>query len=169
MMPIEQGEITAVQDSLEERVGKALKERKLTLSVAESCTGGLMASCITDIPGSSQYFRGGVIAYQNDVKENILGVPHEIIAEHGVISEETVRAMATGCKRLFASDIAVAITGLAGPGGGSTETPVGVVYIAIADGTGVAARRFQWSGDRIQNKRSAVHAAITLIREVLDA
>ena len=158
-----------MQDSLEEQVGKALKERKLTLSVAESCTGGLMASRITDIPGSSQYFRGGIIAYQNDVKESILGVPPEVISEYGVISEETVRAMATGCQRLFASDIAVAITGLAGPGGGTAETPVGLVYIGVATSTGVVAHRFQWSGDRIQNKKSAVHAAITLIREALDA
>ncbi len=156
-----------VHGSLEEQLGKDLAERKLTLSAAESCTGGLMSSRITDIPGSSEYFRGGVVAYQNDVKERILGVPHEVIAKHGVISEETVTAMAAGCRRLFASDIAVAITGLAGPGGGTAEKPVGLVYIGLATNAGVVAHRYQWNGDRIQNKKKAVDTAITLILEAL--
>jgi nicotinamide-nucleotide amidase len=152
---------------LEERLGEVLTVRGMTLAVAESCTGGLLASRITDIPGSSVYFRGGVIAYQNDVKERLLAVPASILSRYGAVSAETATAMATGCKDLLASDIAVAITGIAGPGGGNAEKPVGMVYIAVATAEGVRCRRFVWDEDRLANKERSADAAFKLILDRL--
>ncbi len=148
---------------LEEQLGEELRKRKLTLAVAESCTGGLLGSRITDVPGSSEYFLGGVIAYQNEVKEALLHVPHEVIATHGAVSAQTAEAMAIGCRDLFKCDIAVSITGIAGPGGGTTEKPVGLTYIGLATKNGVSSRRFQWSGSRVQNKESSILSAMELI------
>ncbi|MCK4356617.1 CinA family protein [Candidatus Bipolaricaulota bacterium] len=153
---------------IEERLGEMLTVRGMTLAVAESCTGGLLASRITDIPGSSVYFRGGVIAYQNDVKERLLAVPASILSRHGAVSAETAKAMATGCKDLLASDIAVAITGIAGPGGGSAERPVGLVYIAVATAEGVRCQRFVWDGDRLANKEQSADAAFKLVLDRLE-
>ena len=153
--------------SLEEKLGEELRKRKLTIAVAESCTGGLLGSRITDVAGSSEYFLGGVIAYQNEVKEALLRVPHAIIEAHGAVSTQTAEAMARGCRDLFKCDIAVSITGIAGPGGGSAEKPVGLTYIGLATKNGVISREFQWSGSRIQNKESSVHAAMEMILSAL--
>jgi len=153
--------------TLEEELGEKLRERKLTIAVAESCTGGLLGSKITDVPGSSEYFLGGVIAYQNEVKESLLRVPHEVIAAHGAVSAQTVEAMASGCRELFKCDIAVSITGIAGPGGGSAEKPVGLVYVGLATASGVVSHRFQWDGSRIQNKESSIRAAMEMILSTL--
>jgi len=153
---------------LEEQLGEELRKRKLTIAIAESCTGGLLGSRITDVAGSSEYFLGGVIAYQNEVKEALLQVPHEVISAHGAVSPQTAEAMARGCRDLFKSDIAVSITGIAGPGGGSAEKPVGLVYIGLISSHGVISRRFQWDGSRTQNKESSVRAAIELILSSID-
>ena len=148
---------------IEEKLGEELRERGLTIAVAESCTGGLLGSRITDVPGSSEYFLGGVIAYQNEVKEALLHVPHDVIASQGAVSPQTAAAMAVGCRDLFSCDIAVSITGIAGPGGGSEEKPVGLTYIGLATETGVTSRRFQWDESRIKNKEASVRAAMELI------
>ena len=152
---------------LEERLGEVLTVRGLTLAVAESCTGGLLASRITDVPGASDYFRGGIVAYQNDVKERLLGVSTEILKRFGAVSEESARAMAHGCRKLFSSDIAVAITGIAGLGGGSPNKPVGLVYIAVSALDKVACERFCWSGNRALNKESSVRAALKMVFRTL--
>jgi len=153
---------------LEEQLGEKLRDCKLMIAVAESCTGGLLASTLTDVAGSSDYFLGGVIAYQNEVKESFLRVPHEVIAAHGAVSAQTAEAMARGCRDLFKCDIAVSITGIAGPGGGSAEKPVGLVYIGLISSRGVISRRFQWEGSRTQNKESSVRAAMELILSALE-
>ncbi len=154
-------------NGLEERIGTALRSRGWSLSVAESCTGGLLASRITDVPGASEYFRGGVIAYQNSVKEGILGVPAETIARHGAVSGQTALEMVRGCKRLFGSELSVSITGIAGPGGGTPENPVGTVYIAVATPDDTLSIRLQLDGDRIGNKGRAVDAALELCLRAL--
>ena len=154
---------------LEERLGEELKARGMTLAVAESCTGGLLASRITDVPGSSAYFRGGIVAYQNDVKERLLGVSPEILKRFGAVSEESARAMAHGCRKLFSSDVAVAITGIAGPGGGSPNKPVGLVYIAVSTLNQMGCERFCWPGDRVLNKESSVRAALNMVVRTLKA
>ena len=152
---------------LEERLGEVLTVRGMTLAVAESCTGGLLASRITDVPGSSVYFRGGVTAYQNDLKEHLLAVPASILSQYGAVSAEAAKAMALGCKDLLASNIAVATTGIAGPGGGSAEKPVGLVYIAVATAEGIRCQRFVWDGDRLANKAQSVDAALKLVLDRL--
>ena len=152
---------------LEERLGEVLREKGLTIAVAESCTGGLLGSRITDVPGSSDYFRGGLIAYQNDVKEELLGVPAQVLATVGAVSEETARAMAHGARILLKSDIGVGITGIAGPGGETPDKPVGLVYIGVEGPHGAQCRRFQWGGTRIQNKSSSATAAIELVLALL--
>jgi len=152
---------------LEEQLGEEFRKRGLTIAVAESCTGGLLASRITDIPGSSEYFLGGVIAYQNEVKEALLRVSHKVIEAHGAVSAQTAEAMASGCRDLFKCDIAVSITGIAGPGGGSAEKPVGLVYVGLSTAHGTVSRHFQWQGSRISNKESSVRAAMELIVSAL--
>jgi len=153
---------------LEEQLGEKLRDRKLTLAVAESCTGGLLGSRLTDVAGSSDYFLGGVIAYQNEVKEALLHVPPEVIEAYGAVSAQTVEAMASGCRELFKCDIAASITGIAGPGGGTVEKPVGLTYIGLATSRGVISRRFRWKGSRTQNKESSVRAAIEMIFSALE-
>ncbi len=155
-------------EQIEERLGEVLKRLGLTISVAESCTGGLLASRITDVPGSSAYFRGGIIAYQNDLKERLLAVPSQVIVRHGAVSRQTAEAMACGCRDLLASDIALSITGIAGPSGGSGKKPVGLVYIAVAGANSIDCRRFVWNEDRAANKERSVFAAIDLVLSVLE-
>ena len=146
----------------EEELGRLLREAALTISVAESCTGGLFASRITDVPGSSDYFLGGIVAYRNEIKECLLKVPQEILVEYGAVSEKTAEAMARGCRDLFDSDVAIAITGIAGPGGGTPEKPVGLTYIAIYQPSGTRCERFDWKGDRPSNKESSVRTALEM-------
>ncbi|MCD5415917.1 CinA family protein [Candidatus Bipolaricaulota bacterium] len=148
-------------------MGEALKRLGLTISVAESCTGGLLASRITDVPGSSVYFRGGIVAYQNDIKERLLSVPARVMVRHGAVSRQTAEAMARGCRDLLASDIALSITGIAGPSGGSEDKPVGLVYIAVAGVDYLDCRRFVWDGDRVANKERSVDAALDLVLSTL--
>jgi PncC family amidohydrolase len=152
---------------LEEELGRLLRAKGLTISVAESCTGGLLASRITDVPGSSDYFVGGIVAYRNEIKERVLGVPREILKEHGAVSEMTAEAMARGCRDLFASDIAVAVTGIAGPGGGTRAKPVGLTYIAVHQQSGTRCERFDWKGDRLSNKENSVRVSLEMAIEAL--
>lgn len=142
-------------------------ERGLTVATAESCTGGLVAHSITEIAGSSTYYLGGFVTYADDVKRDQLGVGADLLAAHGAVSAQVARAMAEGARTRIGTDLAVAITGIAGPGGGSDEKPVGLTYVAVADGTGVDVRRHLWPGDRSANKRDSAVAALELLLDRL--
>lgn len=150
-----------------EQVAEALKERGLTVSVAEACTSGLIASKLTSVSGSSKYFLGGVLAYANEVKEGVLGVPKGVMIMEGSVSPVTAREMAKGARRLTGTDLAVAATGVMGPTGGTRTKPVGLFFVAVAgeDIDVCVERRF--SGDRAENRESAANAAIELLRDVL--
>jgi PncC family amidohydrolase len=157
------------QQSLEEQVGELLSRRGWTLAVAESCTGGLLGHLITNVSGSSAYFQGGVISYSNEAKEELLGVPHETLVEHGAVSKETALAMARGARRLLGVDVALSVTGIAGPTGGTEEKPVGLVYVALAaEGTELWERHV-WPGDRSQNKALSAEAALKVLLRYLDS
>jgi len=153
-------------------VGKHIAARctqgELTLATAESCTGGGLSHALTAIPGASAFFIGGVIAYQNEVKIQWLGVPRTTIQDHGAVSPQTARAMAEGCLHRFNTDIAVSITGIAGPGGGSVEKPLGTVHIAVATQQETHSMAYHFSGDREAVRDSAISAALDLLREVLE-
>ena len=150
-------------------IGAELSARGLTLSVAESCTGGLLGDRISDVPGSSVYFMGGAITYSYEAKEHVLGVRHDTLILHGAVSEQTAMEMARGVRQLFETNISLAITGIAGPGGGMPEKPVGLVYVALASAETELCRRFVWSGDRQENKAQSAEAALGLLREFLGA
>lgn len=135
----------------------------VTVATAESCTGGLVGHACTDIAGSSTWFLGGVIAYANEIKQGILGVPAETLAAHGAVSAQTAIAMAGGARRLLGADLAVSVTGIAGPGGGSDAKPVGLTYVAVADARGHEVRRFVWPHDRSGNKHASAAEAIGLL------
>jgi PncC family amidohydrolase len=135
----------------------------LTVATAESCTGGLVASSITDVSGSSGYFRGGVVAYANEAKMALLGVAAELLESHGAVSAQVARAMAIHARDSLAADLAVSVTGVAGPGGGTNAKPVGLTYVAVADSSGVAVQRFNWTGDRLANKEASARAALAML------
>lgn len=159
-------------DTLESAVGDLLKAYGKTLSTAESCTGGMISSLITSVPGSSEYFLGSVTSYANEVKENVLGVPAEIIAEHGAVSSECVAAMAEGVRRITSSDYSVATSGIAGPGGGSEEKPVGTVWIGVSSDNGTETFRLKFNSDRKRNierfSSSALHILLNKIKKELN-
>ncbi len=146
-------------------VGKLLREKGKTLALAESCTGGMIASLLTDVAGSSDYFLGSVVTYANGAKESLLGVSEETLRRHGAVSEEAAREMARGARDRFGADLAVSVTGIAGPGGGSEEKPVGTVFFALSarDGFEYARKRF-FGGDRAAVRRSASYVALELVR-----
>ena len=154
-------------DELESVIGKMLVNKKSTMATAESCTGGRVASSITSIPGSSQYFLGSIIAYSNDSKTNLLDVPHSTIEKCGAVSEEVVRIMATNVRQKLNSSIGLAISGGAGPGGGSNEKPVGTVWIAYSDGDKTIAKKMQFAKDRSLNIHLATIAVLNLLRKEL--
>lgn len=139
----------------------------LTMSVAESCTGGLIGAAITDVPGASKVFLGSAVTYSNQAKEDILGVSHFILLEHGAVSEETAREMVSGAMSAYRSDTAVAVTGIAGPGGATPDKPVGLVYIAAADGPRVVVTRNIFKGDRESVREQTVREALTLLDELI--
>jgi len=153
--------------ALESEIGQLLTEHTLTLAAAESCTGGLVGHRLTNVPGSSAYFLGGIIAYADDAKERLLGVHPNTLSEHGAVSEATVREMARGVRRAFGADLGVAVTGIAGPGGGMPGKPVGLVWIALSARDAELARSFVWDGDRLSNKERSAQAALELVREYL--
>ncbi len=146
-----------------------LSEQGLTVSVAESCTGGMVGAALTSEAGSSVYFTGGVLAYDNRVKTDVLGVSHETLLSYGAVSEEVVSEMALGVRRLLNTDWAIATTGIAGPGGGSEEKPVGTVWIGLADREGVFSRLLQAEGDRAAVRAATVEAALAMCLETLTA
>ncbi len=148
-------------------VGRLLREKGLSLSVAESCTGGLLASMITDVSGSSDYFAGGVVSYLERVKEAVLGVDPEVIRKHTVYSHEVARQMAEGVRRLMNTDLALATTGIAGPTGGTPEKPVGLVYVGLAHPKGVESFEFFYGYDRVGNKRAFAKSALDVLRRFL--
>jgi len=152
---------------VEEHVLDAARALELSLATAESCTGGLVAAHLTSVPGASDVFRGGIVAYENDVKLAQLGVPEETLAAHGAVSAETAAAMASGARRSLGADVAVAVTGVAGPAGGTPEKPVGLVYLHVSAPGAEEGRELQLSGDREAIRRRATAAALHLVRAVL--
>lgn len=152
---------------LEEIVGRLLSQKKLTLAIAESCTGGLVANRITNVPGSSNYFERGVVSYSNESKIEVLGVPRELIESVGAVSSEVVEAMAVGIRKLAHSDIGIAISGIAGPGGGTEIKPVGMVFIGISHEKGISSQRFQFRGTREEIKLISSEAALDRIRKFI--
>lgn len=159
---------------LEEKVGVLLRNKNLLLTVAESCTGGLVGHRITNIPGSSDYYLGSVTAYAYEVKESLLGVQHETLQKFGAVSRETVLEMASGVRRALSGGfplarvIGVSVSGIAGPGGGLPEKPVGTVWVGLSAADGAWAWRFFWHGDRIQNKEESAQAALQLVCDYLE-
>lgn len=153
-------------ETLDELVHKTLIEKGLTLATAESCTGGNIARLLTAQAGASAYFKGGVVAYSNEVKENALGVKHSTLETHGAVSEETVREMVEGVRERLGTDLAIATTGIAGPDGGTKEKPVGTVWIAVANANGTEAKLLQFGANRRQQNidRSTNQAFAMLIR-----
>jgi PncC family amidohydrolase len=157
-----------MEESLEGRVGWLLREQGLTLAVAESCTGGLVSHRITDVPGSSDYYLGSVTAYANEVKETLLGVQRRTLSRHGAVSAETALEMAQGVRRLLQADLGLAVTGVAGPGGGTPGKPVGLVYVALATPGGGGVEQHRWEGERQANKAASAEAALDLARRYLE-
>ena len=137
------------------------------MGTAESCTGGLIGHALTAIPGSSDYYRGGVISYSNELKRDLLGVSAETLKASGAVSEEVAASMALGARERLAVDWSVAVTGIAGPAGGTSEKPVGLTYVAAAGPGGLAVRRHVWDGDRTANKERSATAALALLLELL--
>ncbi len=149
---------------LEEIVARTLIENRATVAVAESCTGGLLAERLTSIPGSSAYFLGGVVCYSNELKTNLVGVPPELIESKGAVSPEVALALADGIRRRTGATLGIGTTGIAGPGGGTPEKPVGLVYLAIADERGARERRLQLPGDRERIRLFAAQSALDSVR-----
>lgn len=156
-----------MSNELQIQVGNLLKERKLKLALAESCTGGLLGSRITDVPGSSDYFPGGVVAYAYEAKVELLGVSWDTLNSKGAVSRETVLEMARGIRQRMNADIAISVSGIAGPGGGTPEKPVGTTWIGLVAGDIERAEMFQFSGNREQNKNFAVEAALQILLNYL--
>lgn len=153
-----------------EELISAFRARELTIATAESCTGGLIAVCLTDIPGSSEVFERGFVTYSNEAKTEMLGVAAELIVEHGAVSAPVARAMAEGTLRRSPADIGVGVTGVAGPGGGSAEKPVGLVFIGAARRGGpVKVERHLFEGDRAAIRRHAAAAALRLATALASA
>lgn len=139
-----------------------------SVATAESCTGGLVGHAITAIPGSSGYYLGGVVSYADAVKLRLLGVPIDALQRHGAVSAQVARAMAEGARSTLAADVAVAVTGVAGPDGGSPAKPVGLTYVAVAGPDGTAVQRHLWDGDRATNKEHSAAAALRMLIEELE-
>lgn len=145
-------------------VGHFLRERGFALAAAESCTGGLLSHRITNVPGSSDYYLGSVTAYANAVKEQLLEVPRDVLETWGAVSRETALMMARGVRRLLGADLALSVTGIAGPGGGTPSKPVGLTYIALVAPDGEWVEEHRWAGDRSANKAASASAALALLR-----
>ena len=148
---------------IEAEIGALLEAQGLTLATAESCTGGLVAHRITNRSGSSAYFRGGIVAYDNEIKENLLGVRHETLLAHGAVSPETAQEMARGARQRLGTSLAVSVTGIAGPTGGTPEKPVGLLYIGLAAPDVEVCQRHLWTGERLANKAASAEAALALV------
>ncbi len=157
-----------MEPPFELQIGLLLRTRGLKLATAESCTGGLVADHITDIPGSSDYFVGGVVAYAYEAKVALLHVSWDTLRLHGAVSRETVIEMARGVRTALGADIGVSVSGIAGPGGGLPEKPVGTTWLGLSARDGDWARKFVWDGDRRANKESSAQAALQFVLDYLD-
>jgi nicotinamide-nucleotide amidase len=155
------------EELIEGVLGNLLRKLKLTISTAESCTGGYVAHLLTSIAGSSEYYMGSTVTYSYKSKSDILGVPEELIYKHGAVSEEVVRAMAEGVKQKFGTDCAIATSGIAGPGGGTPDKPVGTVWIAICTPKGTFARKVLLGDNRLRTIQVAATTAINMLRKQL--
>jgi nicotinamide-nucleotide amidase len=151
------------------RIGDLLRGRSWSLATAESCTAGLIAAALTDVAGSSDWFRGGVVAYANAVKSGLLGVPESVLAAHGAVSEPVVRVMAAGVRRVLGANVALAVSGVAGPGGGTPDKPVGTVWMAWDVAGAASAARFRFPGDRAAVRAATVRACLEELARLLDA
>ncbi len=154
---------------LEQEIGELLHSKGLTLGAVESATGGLISNMITNIYGSSTYFKGAVTAYSNEAKINIVGVNTATLAAHGAVSSEVAEEMAAGGRKALKVDICVSDTGIAGPGGATPGKPCGLFYIGLAHQGGVSSRKYEFHGDRVENKYSAAAAALGWVKEYLVA
>lgn len=155
-------------EPIEEIIGRLLRKRGWRLSTAESCTGGLIGHRITNIPGSSDYFDGGVITYSNDAKRELLKVPEETIATYGAVSRQTAVAMVEGIRKLRGIEVGVGVTGIAGPAGGTEAKPVGLVYIALSSPVRVECKEFRFGGNRELIKLQASEAALSMLKMLLE-
>lgn len=151
-----------------EELAERLASKGLTLSCAESCTGGLIGGALTSLPGSSGHFMGGAITYSNNSKESLLGVSHKTLIDHGAVSLETADEMVRGVISLFGTDVGVAVTGIAGPGGATEGKPVGLVYVAVSDGSRVVVSKNLFKGSRDEVRSQTVSAAIEMLIDFVD-
>lgn len=151
--------------ALAERLQGVCLGRGLTVALAESCTGGLVAATLTEIPGASRYFLGGVVSYADSAKESLLGVPASTLAAHGAVSAQVARAMAVAARERFGASFAASVTGIAGPDGGTAQKPVGLTYVGLAGPAEVDVRRYLWPGDRSANRRESARAVLLRLIE----
>lgn len=151
-----------------ELLHQILLDKGFTVAVAESCTGGLIGAELTSLSGSSAYFQGGILSYSDEVKQRELGVSNQSLEQYGAVSEQVAQEMAQGAYQRFGVHVAVSVTGIAGPGGGTEEKPVGLTYLGLCSTNGLRVRQFIWTWDREQNRRSSVEAAIDLLIEWAD-
>jgi nicotinamide-nucleotide amidase len=157
--------MNAKREKIEVALGAILTKNGLTVATAESCSGGLIAHRITNVAGSSGYFLGGIVSYSNEAKSGLLRVNENALLECGAVSEEVAAQMAEGVRENFDADLAVAVTGIAGPGGGTDEKPVGLVYMAVCDADGVYGERCEFAGTREEIKEQTAHKALELLLE----
>ena len=155
------------KEALEITIGEILTAKNLTLALAESCTGGLVGHRLTEVPGSSTYFLGGIVAYAYDAKERLLGVKHDTLYRHGAVSAKTALEMARGARHALGTDLGLSVTGIAGPSGGTPDKPVGLTYIALSARDDKRCERHVWAGDRSENKVLSAEAALDLLLRYL--
>ncbi|HLY25213.1 MAG TPA: CinA family protein [Aggregatilineales bacterium] len=155
------------QPPLEVRIGQVMRDRGLSVCAAESCTGGLILHRLTNVPGSSAYVMGGFVTYSNEAKVKFARVSKKTLMRHGAVSEETALEMAMGVRAAFGTDLALSVTGIAGPGGGTDHKPVGLTYIALGSPSGERVVRYVWTGDRESNKQQSAEAALKLLYDYL--
>jgi PncC family amidohydrolase len=157
-----------MDEAIEMVMGQALRERGWTLALGESCTGGLLGHRISNVPGSSDYFLGGVVAYAYEAKERLLGVEHNTLYKHGAVSRETALEMARGARSAFGADVGLSVTGIAGPAGGLPEKPVGFTWVAVSMREGEWAESYLFEGDRHANKVQSAESAMGLLQRILE-
>lgn len=153
--------------SLEQEIGNLLGQKGLTLGVVESATGGLISHLITDVPGSSDYYQGAIIAYSNGIKTKVLGVKEDTINKYGAVSHQVAEEMAQGGRKVLGADICLSDTGIAGPSGATSEKPLGLFYIGLSHKSGTYSQKHIFQGNRAQNKRSAAEAALGWLKKYL--
>lgn len=156
-----------MSENIAEEIGALLKELGLTIAVAESATGGLISSLITNVPGSSDYFKGSIVSYDNEIKASVLGVKRKTLSKYGAVSEHTAGEMAAGMRNLMNTNIGLSDTGIAGPSGATAEKPVGLFYIGLSSEQGIMVEKHIFKGDRLENKQAAAEAALHLLKNYL--